>query len=93
MDDGIEMVLQVDALAQTICTDEHPFFGLGQMLDPLFAFGRRQQACHRNDLNALEPFAQFGGHIFGGRDEAAEQDGMEAVLDEGRDQLVRLSPS
>ena len=52
VDDGVEVVLEVDALAQAVGGDQDALVGLAQLGDALLALGGRQQAGDRGDLDA-----------------------------------------
>ena len=89
MEHGIEMLLKVYALRQAIGADQHILTWFGnQILDPRFALGRRQQACHRFDLHfGRQRLTKVLGHINGGIHEPAKGDGGKAVLEQPFDLL------
>jgi hypothetical protein len=58
-------------------------FGLCQLGDARFAFVRRQGASHSGDFDVAQLLAQLLRDIFGSWDEAAEDNRIEAVADEG----------
>ncbi len=86
VDDRVEVALQVDALGEAVRADQHPLRRLGQVQDPLFALGRGEGAGHGCHFHALQAGAQRLGHVLGGGDEAAEEDGVEASLHQFRHQ-------
>ena len=43
MQDGIEMLLQVDAFAQAVGADQHLLGRFGQLVDAFLTFGGRKQ--------------------------------------------------
>ncbi len=89
MDDGVEVVLEVDALRQAVGGDEDAAGGrvvgrlLGQLLDALDALLRRQRARHAlDDGLAAELAVEVVADVLGGRDVAAEDDRVVAVLEQ-----------
>ena len=77
------MILQVDALTKAVGAHEHVLRRLAELLDSGFALERRQRAGNGGDLNVLrEPLAQFLCDVFGGVDEAAEDDRTKTILED-----------
>ena len=89
MDDGVEVLLQVDPLRQAVGGDQDlRAFGRADLRHALPAFFGGHLAGHRADLDAaLQMLAQVAGHVVGGRDEAAEDHYVEPGLDQLRDVL------
>ncbi len=87
MQHGVEVLLEVDALGQAVGADQHVLARLGdQAGDACFALGGRQQAGHRLDPHlGGQCLAQLAGHVLGGVHEPAEDDGLEAVLEQRLD--------
>src|SRR5581483_3494338 len=87
MDDGGEALLQVDTLGQAVGGDQHtyPIVG-GEVFYPRFAFLRWQGPGDRFDpqgrVFARQQRPQLVGEVLGGRDVAAEDDGVEPVADQ-----------
>ena len=75
MNNGIEMILQVNAFTQAIRAYQNTPFALRQLGNAQFTFFRRQQAGNGIHRAARQFPAQFFRHIFGGRDKAAENNG------------------
>jgi len=93
VDDGVEVGLEVDALAQAVGADEHPLGMLGQVLDPVLPLLGREGAGDGGDLDALEGGPEMGGDVVGRVDKPAEDDRLVAVLDElfrDGDELLEL---
>jgi hypothetical protein len=92
MHDGVEMMLQVNAFAQTVGADQNrPFAPIccgGELCDALFALFGRQAAGDGGDLEVarFEPGAQVFGEIFGGRDKTAKENrtvtGFQQLVDQ-----------
>ena len=98
MHHGVEVLLQVDALAQAVGADQHAVLGgrLAELEDARLALRRRQQAGDALDLDVLEALAlgqrraQTVGHVVGGRDEAAEDDRPVALAQQRLDDVGGL---
>src|SRR5271165_466416 len=91
MHHGIEMILQVDALTKAIGADEHMLRCLAKLLNALRALYWRQCAGDGGYLNVLrESLAQFLRDVFGGVDEAAEDDRTKAVFEDRFQQVARF---
>ena len=88
MDDGVEVLLQVDPLRQAVGGDQDPgAFGRADLRHALLAFFGGHLAGHCLDGNIRQVLAQVAGHVVGGRDEAAEDHHVEPGLDQLRDVL------
>ena len=88
VDDGVEVLLQVDALRQAVGGDEHPAaLGRADPRHALLALVRGHLAGHRVDGDARQAPAEVAGHVVGRRDEAAEHHHVEPGLDQLRDVL------
>ena len=87
MQDGIEVLLEVDAFGEAVGAHEHePAAPGGEESDAPLALGMRQPAGDRLHPNVLrERVAQVLGDVLRGVDEAAEDDGVEAVPEERLD--------
>ena len=83
----VEVLLQVDALGETVGADEHELTRLpDQLRDPSLALGRRKQARYRLDAHlGGQDGPQLLGHVIRGIDEAAEDDGVEPVVEQRLD--------
>ena len=86
VDDGVEVVLEVDALGQAVGGDQDPARGrvlpgeLGQLLDPRQALLGRERAGDGPDHGLAAQLAvELLGEVLGGRDVAAEDDRVVAV--------------
>ena len=86
----VEVLLQVDALAEAVGADQHALFGLCQLGDARFAFVRGQGAGHGSDFDVAQLLTQLLGDILGSWDEATEDNRIEAVADEGVNQADGL---
>jgi len=76
----IEMLLEVDALAEGVGADQDVLFRSGQLLDAGLALRRRNVAGDGRDLDLFGQGAAQGiGEIVHRGDEAAKDDGMVAV--------------
>ena len=87
------LLLEVDALAQTVGRNEDAFGSFAEGEHALLALRRRQLSRHCCDLDASELGPQRVGEVVRGRDEAAEDDRVVAVGDElldERDTLLEL---
>ena len=89
--DGIEVLLEVDAFGETVGAHEHEPAAPGPRIsgqpgDALLALGVRKPAGDRLHPNVLrERGAQVPGDVLRGVDEAAEDDGVEAAPEERPD--------
>jgi hypothetical protein len=88
VEDGVEGVLEVDALGEAVGADEDAAIGLGEASDAIFSLFRGELAGDRFDGDPLgEVGAELLGEVVGGGDEAAEEDGgvasVEELADEG----------
>src|SRR5271165_1623678 len=91
MHHGIEMILQVNALTKAISADEDTLRCLAKLLNALRALYWRQCASDRGYLNVLrESLAQFLRDVFGGVDEAAEDDRTKAIFENRFQQVARF---
>ena len=93
VDDGVEVLLQVDALGQAVGGDQHRALArvAGQVADPGFPLVRRQDAGDGGDrVVGAEALGQVLGDVLGGGDEPAEDDRVVAVERAAR---VTVSPS
>ena len=81
---GIEVLLEVDAFGQAVGADQHVLAWLGdERGDARFALGGRQQPGDRFDPHLRgQRLAELARDVFGGVDEAAEDDRLEAVLEQ-----------
>ena len=90
VDDGVEVLLQVDAFAEAVGADQHPLVGdwaSCAMRSSRSAGGSSPVTAI--DLHALwQTLAQGSGHVFGGRDEAAEDDGWKPSLSKASTSLI-----
>ena len=84
VDDGVEVLLEVDALGQAVGGDQDAPVVADQLLDPLAPLLVADLAGDRAHLEPVErPARSLGsyvGEVVGGGDEAAEHDRPEAVL-------------
>ena len=89
--DGIEVLLEVDAFGEAVGAHEHEPAAAGPRIsgqpgDARLALGVRQPAGDRLHPDVLrERVAQVPGDVLRGVDEAAEDDGVEAVPEERLD--------
>ena len=90
VEDGVEVLLEVDPLGEAVRRHEHPLLVSPELLHPRFALGGRERAGDGGDLHAFELLPEFVRHVLGGGDEAAEDDGIEAVLNQPGDEPDRL---
>ena len=79
MNDGIEQLLQIDAFGQAVGSNQQPLLGCGHVVYPRAPVLGGQRAGHRLYAQFREGFAETGGNVIGGRDEAAEDDRVGAV--------------
>src|SRR4051812_33714423 len=90
MDDGVEPVLQVDALAQAVGADEHPAWLARKLGNPPLTLGGREPPGHARDRRPPPKRApEVLSEVFGGGDEAAEDDRVKAVAHEILDEADR----
>jgi hypothetical protein len=88
MDDGVESFLEVDPLRQAIGRNKDPTLMLRELVHAGLALVRGQLAGHRLDGDIwAEGRAQGVLHVFGGRDEAAENDRVRPVANESAHDL------
>ncbi len=89
LNDGVRELLEVDAFGEAIGGDQDALGGFAQLGDAGFAFFRRDVAGDGVDGVVREGLGEGGAQVFGGGDEAAENDGRETVveklLDDGFD--------
>ena len=92
VDDGLKVVLQVDAFGQAVGGDQYPAAVLlGQRGDARDTLGRWQRSGHDGDVGGpLEGLCEVRAHVLGGGDEAAEHDGVESVGQQTFDDLRQL---
>jgi hypothetical protein len=77
-------LLEVDSLAQAVGADQDPRWGVGEGGDAGLAIFRREAAGDGLDSRGLgQPCAQLTGQVLGGGDEAAENDGMVTIAQQG----------
>ena len=88
VNDGVEVILQVDALRQAVGGDQDPVaFGRADpRYERLALFGGISPVTTA-DGNSLQVPAQVAGHVVSGRDEATEHHHVEAGLDQLGDVL------
>ena len=84
VDDGVEVLLEVDALGQAVGGDQHVVaVACRSARRRARALGRRQltgDGCRRDrDASWAERVGEVLGDVVGGVDEAAEDDGVVAV--------------
>jgi hypothetical protein len=82
VDHRIEVLLEVDALAEAISANQHPPGRQGQGMDAFFALRRRQHTRDRDNVGSTELSPQFLRHIVRRRDETAKHDGMKPFVQE-----------
>jgi hypothetical protein len=85
--DRAHVILQVDALGQTVGTHQHPARRRPELGDPGLAVLGRQRAIDRGDRGVLELLAQVVGDVGDRRDEPAEHDRRVAVGEQLVDEL------
>jgi len=91
MHDGVEVILEIDALAEAIGGDEHPAACTSQFLDARLALGRWQIAGHSRHFDVFRQSGTQGvSEVLGGGDETAEDKRLESVLNELPDQIDGL---
>ena len=76
VDHRVKRLLQVDALAQAVGGNEQPLVVEAQLFNPVFPFGRREQARDTVDFKTfyLELFAKLSGDVFGSGDVPTKHD-------------------
>jgi len=82
VDHGIEVLLQVDSLAEAVGGHEHALGGVGELKHTLLTVGGRQLAGHRLNGDTLQLLAQLLGQVARRGDEAAEDDGVVVVVED-----------
>ena len=85
VEDSIEMLLQVDALAQAVSANQDMFGGAGQCQNALFTFNRRQQSGNSGYFDILTSVPENSGNVFCCWYESTEDNGTEAGFQQGRD--------
>ena len=85
VNDGVELLLQVDAFRQAVGGDENPgALGRAELRHALLALLGGHLAGHGVDGGARQARAEVAGHVARGRDEATEDHDVEPVLDQLR---------
>src|SRR5262249_30665111 len=82
VNDGVEMILQVDALAETVSAHEDPFGFLAESHDALLAIVWRKEPGDRLDGHVLERLSEVLRDVLRGRNEPAENDRSVTLGDE-----------
>ena len=82
MNDGIEQLLQIDALGQAVGSNQQPLLGFGHTVHPRAPLFGCQRAGHRLYAQFRKGFVKTRRDVIGGRDETAEDDGVGALGDE-----------
>ena len=72
MNNGIEKVLQVDALREAVGRDEDARFGVRHRLHPCTAILRCKKTGHALDANLWEGLAKAGRNVIRRRNEPAK---------------------
>lgn len=90
MDDGGEQALQVDTLGQAIGGHQHAGFALAQLFDGCFALVGGQLTGHCSDGGGLELLPQCRCQVVRRGDVAAENDRLEALLQQQRHVLLQF---
>src|SRR2546428_3783609 len=91
MHDGVEPLLKVDPLTEAVGANEHSARCFAKLPYPLLPIVGCKLACDSGYCHVFRKTrAQLLCHVTRGRDETAEHNGVEAIMEETPDQFDTL---